>query len=327
MDPEVSSLSNSDNNLEKIIQDIKNNKCLFVVENGFNTCYISSLLMALFYKASYLDVILQSEPKTDIFIYLQEIIKTKFVERVRNGTSVLADVMNEIRSIANICGWLNHEELMEQQDVNELFAFIANQTNLPTIDIQRETITEGIEHKSDLGEIETLPFLTLPVPDDRDEISIKNLLDKWMNNNTVDIQRDTLKDGNKVVENVKGLNIYRIMNVPMTIGISLNRFGSTTHTRSQTKIDIQKRIKFHNTGCDADAGLKWRIHSIICHTGETNKSGHYYAVIFGSDNKWFRFNDQNVPSLEEINIKNDENMNVIKRECVFLFYTYDDISQ
>ncbi len=42
------------NPINKIICEI-NSKSVFIIENGFNTCYISSLLMAIFYKSSYLD--------------------------------------------------------------------------------------------------------------------------------------------------------------------------------------------------------------------------------------------------------------------------------
>lgn len=310
--------------LDRIISDVKNNKSIFVVENGFNTCYISSLLMALFYKASYLDSMLLSETVDPIHIYLQEIIKTKFVDRVRSGVSVMSEIMNEIRTFANVCGWLNHEELMEQQDVNEFFAFLADITKLPQIEIQRQTLTEGIQKNDDIGKEEFLSFINLPVPGTVDEISVKELLNEWMNNNTVDIQREIITEtGQKIISNVKGLNIYKIMNVPLAIGISLNRFNNEFNKRIETKIDIQKRIKLHHI-LDEN-GLKWRIHSIICHTGETSKSGHYYSVIFGSDNKWFLFNDLYVPSLQEINIKDEEMMDMIKREAVFLMYTYDDV--
>ena len=310
--------------LHKIVDDSQNNKSVFVVENGFNTCYISSLLMALFYKPSYLDNMLQQEPKNPDLIYLQELIKTKFVDKVRNGVSVLSDVMNEIRTYANICGWLKDipNELADQQDVNEFYGFLADEANLPHIDIQRRTITEGITIKGDLGEIESIPFINLIVPYDVDEISVKDLLNHWMNNNTVEVKRNTIKDGIKIEENVKALNIYEIMNVPFAIGISLNRFNNEINTRIETKIDIQKKVKFHHV-LDKD-GLKWRIHSIICHTGETSKSGHYYAVIFGSDNTWFLFNDLYVPSLQKISMKNDDMVDMIKRECVFLMYTYDN---
>jgi uncharacterized UBP type Zn finger protein len=318
------SMSETQNDQLTVSDSIINPKHLFVVENGFNTCYISSLLMGMFYTPSHFDGILHNEPKNDLFIYLQEIIKSKFVDHVRGATSVSAESMNEIRSFANMCGWLTPDELVEQQDVNEFFSFLADESKLPPIDIQRGTLTEGISNKGDIGDIESLPFLNFTVPEDMDEISVKELLNRWMNNNVVEVQRETINEqGIKTIENVKGLNIYRIMNVPLVVGISLNRFNNEVMKRIDCKIDIQKKIKLHHIS--DDSGLKWKIHSIICHTGEDPKSGHYYAVIFGSDNKWLLFNDLYVPSLQEINIHDEDTMNMIKRECVFLLYTYDDI--
>jgi ubiquitin C-terminal hydrolase len=312
--------------IDKIVRDSKNNKTIFLVENGFNTCYISALLMGLFYKPSQLDSMLHTDPKEIEMIYLQEIIKTKFVDRARSGTSILMENMNEIRTYANICGWLTNslDELLEQQDVNEFFIFLAECTKLPSIELQRITLTEGMNTESDFGEIESIPFINLSAPGDVDEINIKTLLDSWMNVNTVDVKRSVItQHGEKKEETVKGLNMYKIMNIPYAIAISLNRFNNEYNKRIVTKIDIQKKIKLHNI--HDEEGLKWTIHSIICHTGETPKNGHYYAVIFGSDNKWFIFDDQEIPSLNEVNIKNVDIMNQIKRECVFLIYTYDDI--
>lgn len=310
--------------IDRIIRDSKNNKSIFIVENGYNTCYISSLLMALFYKSSYLDNMLHTDPKEIEMIYLQEIIKTKFVDRARSGTSILAENMNEIRTFSNICGWLTPDELLEQQDVNEFYSFLADCTKLSPIELQRFTLTEGLSSANDIGQNESIPFINISVPGNVDEVSIKTLLDTWMNYNTVNVKREiTDQDGQKKEENVKGLNMYKIMNMPYAVAISLNRFNNEYNKRIATKIDIQKKIKLHNIY--NEDGLKWTMHSIVCHTGETPRSGHYYAIIFGSDNKWFMFNDLEIPSLSEINMKDSEITNKIKRECVFLMYTYDDI--
>lgn len=315
-------------NIEKNgITSKSDNKNLFVIENGYNTCYIDALLMSLFYKPScYLDGLLISEPKDPIHIYLQEIIKTKFVDKVRKNISVCADVMNEIRTYANICGWKQNlpEELFEQQDVNEFYTFLLDVINSPLIEIQRQTISEALDSKSDLGEIEKIPFINLNVPSDVDSTTIKELLNIWMNNNMVDIKREIInKKGIKTIESVKGLNIYKIMNVPTFVGISLNRFSLDSNKRVVTQIDIQKRIKLHHISDDHD-GLRWKIHAFICHQGEKSKSGHYYAVIFSNENTWLIFDDKAVPSVKEIDIKQLEVAESIKREIVFAIYCYDE---
>jgi uncharacterized UBP type Zn finger protein len=305
-------------------------KTLFVVENGLNTCYIDSLLMGLFYKRStYLDSLLRTEPKNLEHIYLQEIIKIKFVDQVRKNISVTADVMNEIRIYANSCGWLQDSKdgfsLFEQQDVNEFYTFLLDIINVPLIEIQRQTISESLGADSDIGSIEKIPFISLTVPDNESKTSIKDLLGNWMNNNTVeDIKREIIgSDGKKKIESVKGLNIYKIMNVPTFVALSLNRFNNAVNKRIETQVDIQKKIKLHHISDDND-GLRWTIHAVICHRGDTPKSGHYYTVLFGSDNTWLLFDDQAVPCLKEVDIKNTEISETIKREIVFAIYCYDE---
>ncbi|AYV81271.1 MAG: ubiquitin carboxyl-terminal hydrolase [Harvfovirus sp.] len=299
-------------------------KTLFAIENGLNTCYIDALLMSLFYKhSSHLDGLLMSEPKDPMHIYLQEIIKIKFVDKVRKNISVCADVMNEIRTYACICGWKQNspEELFEQQDVNEFYTFLLGIINNPLIEIQRQTISEALDNKSDLGAIEKIPFISLTVGGD-DVLTIKELLNNWMNNNTVDVNREVFgKGGVKTVCSVKGLNIYKIMNVPTFVAISLNRFSGSKRAVSQ--IDIQKRIKLHHISDDHD-GLRWKIHAFICHQGETVKSGHYYAVILSNENTWLIFDDKAIPCIKEIDINASDLASAIKREIVFAIYCYDE---
>jgi ubiquitin C-terminal hydrolase len=314
--------------VDKVTDSMKN---LFVIENGLNTCYMDSLLMALFYKPStYLESILHSDPKNLDAIYLQEIIKNKFVDQVRKNNSVLADVINEIRIYANVCGWLENSsnecnELFEQQDVNEFYSFLLNITNAPLIEIQRQTISEAFESKSDISELESIPFINLTVPDNIDATSIKDLLNNWMNSNTVeDIKREVQDDkGQRKIESVKALNIYKIVNVPTFIALSINRFNSNVNRRIETRVDIQKKIKLHHI-LDGNDGLRWKIHSMICHRGETPKGGHYYTVLFGSDNTWLIFDDQSVPCLKEVQIKDTKIAETIKREVVLTLYCYDE---
>jgi len=308
---------------------------LFVVENGLNTCYIDSLLMALFYKPStFLDSLLQTEPKNYDYIYLQEIIKNKFVDQVRKNNSVTADIINEIRNYASMCGWLStlpekdkYDEFFAQQDVNEFYSFLLDSINVPLIEIQRQTICEAEDHQNDIGTIEKIPFINLIAPENKDETSIKELLNTWMNNNTVEnIKREVIGlNGQKKIEYVKGLNIYKIVNVPSFIALSISRFNNVSNNRIQTKINIQKIIKLHHiTDPDDKGGLRWTIHAIICHKGDTLKGGHYYSVLYMGDNKWILFDDMSIPCLSEINIKDIGIMETVKKECVMLIYIYDD---
>lgn len=303
--------------INKIMTDNK----LFVVENGYNTCYIDSLLMALFYTPSNIYFsMLDQDPKNMNFLYLQEMIKTNFVEPVRNDISVISDTVNEIRNYSFINGWKmdTPDELLDQQDVSEYYTFLLQNLNDQTIDVERVTITEGIQSKDDFGTTEKLPFITVCVSEFDCETNVKSLLLTWMNDNPVDVLRETIDNNEKVQKNIKGLNTYKLCNIPQVVPIFINRFHTNTSNKLNTKVDIKRKIKLI-----PDSDIRWVIHSVICHTGDTIKCGHYYAILI-NNNKWYMFDDMAVPCLAEINMSDSDLINKIQRECVFLFYKYSD---
>lgn len=292
---------------------------IIIVENGFNTCYIDSLLMALFYTPSNIyNNMLENDPANNDFLYLQEMIKCNFIEPIRKEISVSSDTINEIRNYSFVNGWKLNEpsELPEQQDVTEYYTFLLENLSNQLIQIERTTITEGISTKDDEGKIENIPFITVNVGEFDYETNIKNLIDKWLNDNPVDLRRETFENNNKVTKDIKGLNIYKICNIPNIVPIYINRFALNGSNKLLTKIDINKKIKLIN-GSD----IRWIIHSVICHTGNTMKEGHYYTILINS-NKWLMFDDMSVPSLKEIDMSNTQLIDRIKSECVFLIYKY-----
>jgi hypothetical protein len=67
----------------------------FHIEKGLNTSYITSLLMALFYKYNdNINVLLTDPPLKAVGFYLQELIKTLFVEPIRKNFSIRSDTIN-----------------------------------------------------------------------------------------------------------------------------------------------------------------------------------------------------------------------------------------
>ncbi len=298
--------------------DSKDEK-IVVVENGFNTCYIDSLLMGLFYTPSVIfNNMLENDPTNPDFLYLQEMIKTNFIEQVRKDISISSDIVNEIRNYSFINGWKINEphELSEQQDITEYYTFLSENLNNQLIHIERYTITEGIESKNDVGEIEKIPFITLSTNEFEYETNIKNLLKIWLNDNPIDITRDTIENNIRITKNIKGLNVYKICNVPCIVPLFINRFTRVDGLKLLTKIDINKKIKLID-----NSNFKWMVHSVICHSGDTLKSGHYYTILINNTN-WYMFDDMSVPSLKEIDMSDNQLIDKIKRECVFIIYKF-----
>ena len=110
----------------------KKEENIVIVENGVNTCYISSLLVGLFYSSS--DIyykMLERDPKNPNFYYLQELIKVNFIEPLRKNISISADVINEIRNYMFINEWKTDEpdEIFELHDVNDFYSYLYNNLN------------------------------------------------------------------------------------------------------------------------------------------------------------------------------------------------------
>lgn len=300
-----------------------NNK-FFTVANAGNTCYIDSILMSLFFSPSPIEYLLDTDTKTDYEIYLQESIKNNFIYKIRKGYSINTEIINTIKNICINCGWLKHmpDEHDAQQDINEFYTFLMEIFNGQLIEVQRITSHIGLIDDSDIGTIEKIPFIQLIVPKNTTDsaIKVKDMLNSWINDNFVDIQRKILIDG--VVENktIRGTNKFNIVNRPSVIAFVINRF-KLNGERDYTMIDIQSKIVLPNNDflCLKN---KWLFHSAICHhgSGQTNlKNGHYYSLIHHQD-KYYIFDDLQVPALREISMNNSSITNIIKRECVFILY-------
>lgn len=257
-----------------------------VVEDGFNTSYIDTLLVALFYTPSiYLDELLRVTPKDSRYIYLQEMIKTKFVDKLRKNLSIPSDTLNELRIYMKLfCDW--KIELLSQQDITEFYRYIMVIMNAPTVNVVME---EGDSK-------EVLPFIDL-VPPFQGEVTVKELISRWM--------------GGK----------RKVSNVPNFVGVYLNRFSEGG--RNNVLVDINRKIKLSHVTDSVD-GLRWKIHSLICHQGDSLVTGHYYGLVAGSKDIWYIFDNRYIPSVREVNIKLPGIMERIKVDVIFAIYCYDE---
>lgn len=300
----------------------------FTVENGINTCYVDSVLMGLFYTPSNIYYnMLECDPKNDVFLYFQELLKYNFIDNVRKNKSITSDNINNIRNYMffNI-NWLNnkYEELLEQQDVSEFYTFLVdNMSNNMHIEIKRKTITEGLDSASDTGIIEKIPFIPLSLTKitDNKEISIKDLLSNWLTNNPVTVTRETIIDGKKVKQDVPAINIYQVTNIPTIVPLHINRFTSFDVKKNNTMIDIKEKIRLFDINDDLGK-IKWSIHSAICHTGDSIKNGHYYTLLINA-NRWLMFDNMSIPCLSEVDMSNSKLIDKIKSEVIFIIYKFD----
>jgi len=288
------------------------------IENAGNTCYMDSLIIALFYVKSCIEnhVMSNREVKNPLGIYIQEFIKNQIIDPLRNGKSVTRETMDTFRSLCFQSGWRNsdEEEYFRQQDVSEFYSFIAHMLDIPMIEMQKRTITEAIPDKDDTGKKEQMAFVPLSLPNDKTDVKIATLLYDWMHNNYVQIKRKINTGQELTPTNVNSLQSYSITNFPMIVPLSINRFRSNNE-RLDVNIIIQKKIN----PVDGNFQHEWKLLSVICHNGLSSDAGHYYTL-FTSLNKWYISDDLKEPSIYEVAM-NDKNITSrIKRECVFLIY-------
>jgi ubiquitin C-terminal hydrolase len=304
----------------------------FMVTNAGNTCYIDSLLISLFYFPSNIhNLVLEIDPKNPNSIYLQECIKTTFVNPVKNNKNIQGETMDMIRNICFSLGWKNNNinEYYAQQDIGEFYEFIMNNIGGMLIETQRRTIIENaLPDADDIGKIENMSFIPLSIPSDSKVAYLNSMLSSWMHDNPMDIQRNVINNITGKTEQmyVRGLSSYRIVNIPPIIPLWINRY-SNTHTRIDTDVIIQESINPYKNSYQENTinisahGIKWNIHSIICHQGETSKSGHYFTIVYDDIyKKWYMFDDLNIPCMIEISMKDKNIINCIKKNCVFIIY-------
>lgn len=115
----------------------------FIIEDGYNTSYISALFVGLFYEKTNIERIflLDKLQSDNHFIYLQKLIKHKFVENIRNNISVPASIVNEIRNYAYLCGWKSElpiDHFMEEHDVVSFLEFLLSTFKIQCVELSDE---------------------------------------------------------------------------------------------------------------------------------------------------------------------------------------------
>ena len=246
----------------------------FFVKNAINSCYIDSLLVALFFSPSINDSLLKKDIAKDI-IYLQEYIKINFIEKIRQNISIDDEIVNIIRNLCVENGW--KIDYYDQQNICEFYFFLMDKLEAQLIELKN-------------GDRASL--VTLSLENNTKETSIKNIL-----NNTQNIT----------------LNNY-----PDLLVFYLDRFDKIE--RNTINILIQKRISPFEKQFLIHKPI-WEFHSAICHQGDNLREGHYYSLIYHNNN-YYIFDDFMIPCFREIKM-NDENVtNMIKKDCILIFYKY-----
>ena len=129
-----------------------------------------------------------------------------------------------------------------------------------------------------------------------------------------------------------------LKSLPNILVISLKRFEFDYETMFKLKLNkyfefpFQLNMKDYMMENHTEECTEYDLTGIVIHNGEAD-FGHYYDLIKGSDNNWYKFNDENITEFKEENIPNEAFGNKdddddsekergnIKRNAYILFYT------
>ncbi|TDZ29819.1 hypothetical protein C8035_v004000 [Colletotrichum spinosum] len=167
-------------------------------ENRGNvTCYLDSLLFAMFAKLDAFECMLTNnftdEPRRKLVTLLR-----LWVNMLRSGKMIHADMTKIIQDALAECGW-SDAALLEQQDTSEAFAFITETLQLPLLQLQVDLFHQGKNDKDDHKTVfERLLNLAVPPDPEGRGIRLEDCLEEYFNT-SVDVLRDS-NDDKKDVE-------------------------------------------------------------------------------------------------------------------------------
>ncbi|KAI9033832.1 ubiquitin carboxyl-terminal hydrolase-domain-containing protein [Phycomyces nitens] len=137
-------------------------------ENDRNTsCYIDSLLFAMYANLTTFDPLLTYDTTSDVIEKqkLQTLLRL-FVNTLRKGHLIKGDSVQWLRKVLQDCAWhgQNDDGMWTQEDSSELFLFLTETFDLPFIPFQIR-LFHGANTDSDDDRVMTDRLLMLSIPD------------------------------------------------------------------------------------------------------------------------------------------------------------------
>ncbi|PNP54954.1 hypothetical protein THARTR1_04643 [Trichoderma harzianum] len=154
------------------------------------TCYIDSLLFAMFSKLDAFECMLKTDFPEDDPRHRLVILLRIWVNMLRTGKLIRTDLTKLIQDSMAECGW-PEARLLEQQDTSEAFAFFTEKLELPLLSLQVDLFHQGKFDKDDHKIVyERLLNLAVPSDSDGNGIKLEDCLEEYFNTQ-VDVLRDS----------------------------------------------------------------------------------------------------------------------------------------
>src|SRR5579872_3723870 len=97
-----------------------------ILEDGYNSDYMYSMITALFYTPSDgTNKIINYDSSSPNTYYIQEFIKTKFIYPIHRSISIESGTINKLRLFLYDCGWLKdtNEHILIKADLDKFYSF------------------------------------------------------------------------------------------------------------------------------------------------------------------------------------------------------------
>jgi len=273
-----------------------------VLEDGYNTDYIYSLILALFYLPSDgVNRIINEDMEDSNAYYLQEFIKMKLIYLVQRGSSIESKIVNRLRMYCYNSGWLsgNDQHILSKVRIDTFYNFLisdmmghsleftradprGNQSNdlkFPLIHLNRQLIEQVAGQSVGL-------------------INLSDCVDRWIEQNVSESKY-----------------LYKFKTIPQLVSIYIDQQDSETNENARM-LNIMEGFRFGSVDDKVQKLFIWEIHSLIL----MEEDGTYYTICITNLNKWTAFSDHRIPSNWDIDMTNIEQVRKIIRQVVFVFY-------
>ncbi|KAF0539109.1 cysteine proteinase [Gigaspora margarita] len=174
---------------EGLVSDIQKDIIMLGAENDrFTSCYIDSLMFAMFARTRSFDGLLFIQPEGINARSLQTNLRL-FVNRLRKGKYISAYMVKQLRECLFDCGWIGKDENENptQEDASELFLFLSCLYELPYLPLGIHLFHGGSKDPNDERVItERLIQVAIPGdPHDEIPVSLEEVLITHFHDNVV----------------------------------------------------------------------------------------------------------------------------------------------
>jgi hypothetical protein len=270
----------------------------FILEDGYNSDYIYSMIFAMFYKPSVgMNKIINSDTRHSDTYFIQEFIKTKFIYPIHRNLSIESSTVNKLRLYLYNCNWLKNSTILEHGNISDFYSFL---------------VSTMMEYKLQFIKIEpNNNILTYPKYD------LVHITDEYINDNSSKIMSLSTIFSNWInSEIIQNIYSFKFDIVPFILPIYLDIRDPNTKLNKKY-IDIMECINLEENGDKIQRTLVWEIHSFVC---QSHIDEHYYAVIIDKDDNFIIISDKMVPSCKKINKDDIKNIKLFMLEVRFVFY-------